>query len=271
MQSEIITQKNGKGIFDRKAWLAESQKLYLSAKLLRSEGDRNKNFFEVIDKKSPVAHEYIDIASATDKTSRLMLGYAFEMLLKSAILLMNLGAQKDTLDSKFRFYSHRLDIMANDLELSLTVDEVKLLQIASQDIVLQARYPIGKVDDDRYQSELNKRNIQLADNKMFGDMTGLYNKIKNIVAKFDNDSMNCAEFNVFRGSDFILFMRNGGGLSSRAIANFAAQFPEGNKRKSYIKENIETHAGKLALLYTYRWASFSFFEDTGKNLIPLAE
>lgn len=119
MQSEIITQKNGKGIFDRKAWLTESQKLYLSAKLLRSEGDRNKSLFHAASKKSPVVHEYIDIASATDKTSRLMLGYAFEMLLKSAILLMNLGAKKDTIDLKFRDYSHKLDRMAIDLELSL--------------------------------------------------------------------------------------------------------------------------------------------------------
>ncbi|HGD8628616.1 TPA: hypothetical protein ACI7JC_000441 [Escherichia coli] len=271
MQSEIITQKNGKGIFDRKAWLAESKKLYLSAKLLRSEGERNKNLFKITDKKSPVVHEYIDIASSTDKTSRLLLGYAFEMLLKSAILLMNLGAQKDTIDIKFRDYGHKLDRMAIDLELTLTVDELKLLKIASQDIVLQARYPIGKVDDTSYISELNKRNIQLADGKIFVDMIELYDKIKDIVARFDNDSTNCAEFNVLRGSDFILFMRNGGGLSSRAIVNFAAQFPEGNKRKSYLKEIIETHAGKFALLYTCRWASFSFFEDTGKKLIPLEE
>jgi|GEM_PF-3246640 len=271
MQSEIITQKNGKGIFDRKAWLAESKKLYLSAKFLRSEGERNKNLFKVTDKKSPVVHEYIDIASATDKTSRLMLGYAFEMLLKSAILLMNLGAQKGTLDFIFRNYSHKLDSMANDLELSLTVDEVTLLKIASQDIVLQARYPIGKIDDDRYISELNKRNIHLANNRIFLDMISLYDKIKNIVAKFDNDSTNCADFNVLRGSNFILFMRNGGGLSPRAIVNFGAQFPENNKRKSYLKEIIEIYAGKFSLLYTYRWASFSFFEDTGKKLIPLAE
>ncbi|MFP1823152.1 hypothetical protein [Lonsdalea quercina] len=271
MQSEIITQKNGKGIFDRKAWLAESKKLYLSAKLLRSEGDRNKSLLQGTNKKSPVVHEYIDIASATDKTSRLMLGYAFEMLLKSAILLMNLGAQIDTIDLKFRDYGHKLDKMAVDLELSLTIDELKLLQIASQDIVLQARYPIGKVDDDKYIAELNKRNIELANKKIFGNMVSLYDKIKSVVAKFDNDVTNCAEFNVLRGSDFIIFMRNGGGLSSRAIVTFAAQFSDGNKRKSYLKEVIETHAGKIALLYTYHWASFSFFEDTGKKLIPLAE
>ncbi len=41
-----------------------------------------------------------------------MLGYAFEMLLKSAVLLMNLGAQKDTIDLKFRDYGHKLDKMA---------------------------------------------------------------------------------------------------------------------------------------------------------------
>lgn len=271
MQSEIITQKNGKGIFDRKAWLAESKKLYLSAKLLRNEGERNKNLFKITDKKSPVVYEYIDMASSTDKTSRLLLGYAFEMLLKSAILLMNLGAQRDTIDLKFRDYGHKLDRMAVDLELALTVDELKLLKIASQDIVLQARYPIGKINDTNYITELNKRNIQLADRNIFVGMIGLYEKIKNIVAIFDNNLMNCAELNVFRGSNFILFMRSGGGLSSRAIVNFAAQFSEGNKRKSFLKEIIETHTGKFALLYTYRWTSFSFFEDTGKKLIPLEE
>ncbi|MGG9109393.1 hypothetical protein [Raoultella ornithinolytica] len=271
MQSKIITQKNGKGIFDRKAWLTESKKLYLSAKLLRNEGDRNEILFQTASKESPVVHEHIDIISATDKTSRLIMGYAFEMLLKSAILLMNLGAQKDTIDLKFRDYGHKLDRMAIDLELSLTVEELKTLQIASQDIVLQARYPIGQVNDDRYIYELNKRNVQFADKKIFGDMVNLYDKIKNVVAKFDNDETNCAEFNVFRGGDFILFMRNGGGLSSRAIVTFETNFPNGNKRKSYIKEVVETHAGKIALLYTYRWASFSFFEDTGKKLIPLAE
>ena len=76
---------------------------------------------------------------------------------------------------------------------------------------------------------------------------------------------------MFRGSDFILFMRNGGGLSSRAIVTFSAKFPDGSKRKSYLKEVIEAHSGKIALVYTYRWASFSFFEDTGKKLIPLVE
>ncbi|HGM5252954.1 TPA: hypothetical protein ACKP06_001893 [Serratia marcescens] len=270
MQSEIITQKNGKGIFDHKAWLAESKKLYLSAKILRAEGDKNKNLLHE-NNKNPVVYEYIDITSATDKTSRLMLGYAFEMLLKSAVLLMNLGAQKDTIDLKFRDYGHKLDKMAIDLELSLTPDELKLLKIASQDIVLQARYPIGKVDDDKYIGELNKRNIDLANKKIFGDMITLYDKIKNVVAKFDNDVTNCAEFNVLRGNDFVLFMRNGGGLSSRAIVTFAAHFPNSKKSKSYLKEVIEKHAGKIALLYTYRWASFSFFEDTGKKLIPLAE
>lgn len=102
-------------------------------------------------------------------------------------------------------------------------------------------------------------------------MVSLYEKIKSMIAKFDNDVKNCADFNVLRESDFILFMRNGGGLSSRAILTFAAQFPDSKKRKSYLKKVIEVHAGKIALLYTYRWASFSFFENTDKKLIPLAE
>ncbi|CAI0856685.1 hypothetical protein [Serratia fonticola] len=271
MQGEIITQKNGKGIFDRKAWLVESRKLYLSAKLLRREGDRNKDLFHVTSKELPIVYEYIDIASSTDKTSRLLLGYAFEMLLKSAILLMNLGAQKNTLDLKFRECGHKLDRMAVDLELVLTSDELQLLEMASQDIVLQARYPIGKVDDDKYISELNKRNINLANKKIFSDMISLYDKIKSVVAKFDNDVANCADFNVFRGEEFTLFMRSGGGLTSRAIVTFSEKFPKKNKSKSYIKQVIEEQAGKFSLFYIVRWPSFSFFEDTGKKLIPLVE
>lgn len=271
MQSEIITQKNGKGIFDRKAWLTESKQLYLSAKLLRSEGERNKKLLRTASKKSPIVHEYIDIASATDKTSRLMLGYAFEMLLKSAILLMNLGARKKAIENEFCNYGHKLDCMAVDLGLPLTVDELKLLKVASRDIVLNARYPIGIVDDNKYITELNERNIQLADENIFRDMVSLYDKIKSIVAKFDNDVANCANFNMLRLSEFTLFMRNGGGLSSRAIVIFSDKFPEVSKRKSYLKKAIEEHAGKVAFLYTYRWSSFSFFEDTGKKLIPLVE
>lgn len=161
--------------------------------------------------------------------------------------------------------------MAVDLGLPLTVDELKLLKVASRDIVLNARYPIGIVDDNKYITELNERNIQLADENIFRDMVSLYDKIKSIVAKFDNDVANCANFNMLRLSEFTLFMRNGGGLSSRAIVIFSDKFPKVSKRKSYLKKAIEEHAGKVAFLYTYRWSSFSFFEDTGKKLIPLVE
>ncbi|EGW8442395.1 hypothetical protein JE854_004825, partial [Escherichia coli] len=110
-----------------------------------------------------------------------------------------------------------------------------------------------------------------ADENIFSDMVSLYDKIKSIVAKFDNDVANCANFNMLRLSEFTLFMRNGGGLSSRAIVIFSDKFPEVSKRKSYLKKAIEEHAGKVAFLYTYRWSSFSFFEDTGKKLIPIVE
>ncbi|HHQ4313664.1 TPA: hypothetical protein ACSP7Z_004345, partial [Serratia fonticola] len=92
-----------------------------------------------------------------------------------------------------------------------------------------------------------------------------------VVAKFDNDVANCADFNVFRGGEFTLFMRSGGGLTSRAIVTFSEKFPKTNKSKSYIKQVVEEQAGKIALLYIVGWTSFSFFEDTGKKLIPLAE
>lgn len=271
MQEDIITSKNGKGIFNRKAWLDESKKLYLSAKLLRECGEDNKELLR--DKGGNIPYnkycDYIDMVSSTAKTSRLLLGYSFEMLLKSAVLLMNYGARKETLDKIFREYGHNLDRMAADLGLMLNKDEMILLKLSAHDVVLQARYPIRIEDDDKYIDELNKRNSQLASNEIFHDMIHLYDKIKSIVAKFDRDVNNCADFNKFRCNDFILFMRSGGGLKSRAIVTFSSSFIASNKNKLFLKSFIQEHSGKIALLYIWQWDSFEFFEDTGKKLLPL--
>ncbi|MCU1803436.1 hypothetical protein [Pectobacterium parvum] len=271
MQEDIITSKNGKGIFNRKDWLDESKKLYLSAKLLRECSEDNKELLRDNGGDIPYnkACDYIDMVSSTAKTSRLLLGYSFEMLLKSAILLMNYGARKETLDKIFREYGHNLDRMAADLGLMLNKDEMILLKLSADDIVLQARYPIKVEDDDKYIDELNERNSQLASNKTFYDMVFLYDKIKSIVAKFDRDVNNCADFNKFRCNDFILFMRSGGGLKSRAIVSFSSSFIASNKNKLFLKSFIQEHSGKIALLYIWQWDSFEFFEDTGKKLLSL--
>ncbi|MDM6972389.1 hypothetical protein QUG73_29570, partial [Klebsiella michiganensis] len=108
MANSVVTNKNGKGIFKRDEWIKESKSLYLSAKILRSQGDESKRKFSDANKNDKSIYELIDIATATDKSSRLLLGYAFELLLKSAVLLMNYGATENTISQKFKFYSHDL-------------------------------------------------------------------------------------------------------------------------------------------------------------------
>ncbi|ELB7897458.1 hypothetical protein RH801_004058 [Citrobacter freundii] len=144
MANSVVTNKKGKGIFKRDEWIKESKSLYLSAKMLRSQGDESKRKFSDANKNDKSIYELIDIATATDKSSRLLLGYAFELLLKSAVLLMNYGATENTISQKFKFYSHDLLSMIKDLELSLSDYDLNLLDLLSQDIVQQAREGANK-------------------------------------------------------------------------------------------------------------------------------
>ncbi|WP_395279280.1 hypothetical protein [Enterobacter asburiae] len=271
MNIDIITNKNGKGIFDRKAWIDESNDLFMSAKILRYESTRNRTLLEENTGRCDNIWQYADVVTSTQKTSRLLLGYAFEMLLKSAVLLMNLGASKKTLESIFHSYSHKLDSMAKDLILDLTSKDFALLKMASDDIRFNARYPVGIVNDEDYINKINERRRGLGDDSIFDDMICLYEKIKSIVVRFDRDVNKCADFNVFRGRYFTLFMRSGGGLKSRSIVCFSAVVSAENKNKKYVKKSLESECNRLSVFYTYFWDTFDFFEDTGKVLRELPD
>ncbi|EPD3512680.1 TPA: hypothetical protein ACTYX2_001684 [Klebsiella pneumoniae] len=271
MDNSIVTNRKGKGIFKREEWIKESKSLYLSAKLLRQQGGESRSKISSSKERDRSVSDLIDIVVATDKSSRLLLGYAFELLLKSAILLMNYGATKNTIYKIFKSYSHDLQAMVIDLGLTLSNYELELLKLLSQDIVQQARYPIGNVDDDEYLRIVNERSHNLANKKLFNDMICLYEKIKSIVVVFDRDVNKCADLNVFRGSYFTLFMRRGGGLRSRAIVCFTELVSTANKNKKYIKKTIESECKGLSVFYTYYWDTFDFYEDTGKCLRELPE
>ncbi|HDR2485534.1 TPA: hypothetical protein QCI05_001057 [Enterobacter ludwigii] len=271
MNNSIVTNKKGKGIFKRDEWIKESKSLYLSAKLLREKGDDCKDQFAVLKKNDKGVNDLIDISVATDKSSRLLLGYAFELLLKSAVLLMNYGATENTISQKFRSYGHDLLAMINDLELSLSDNELELLGLLSQDIVQQARYPIGILKDDSYLKVINERNSNLANNELFHDMVLLYEKLKSMVVKLDNDVENCAHFNSLAFKDLRFFMRGGGGLNARCIVIYSPGYPEDKKSKSYLKSVLDRNPTGIIRWYTAFWDEYTFYEDTGKKLIPLKD
>lgn len=271
MANSVVTNKKGKGIFKRDEWIKESKSLYLSAKILRSQGDESKRKFSDANKNDKSIYELIDIATATDKSSRLLLGYAFELLLKSAVLLMNYGATENTISQKFKFYSHDLLSMIKDLELSLSDCDLNLLDLLSQDIVQQARYPIGIIKDELYLKTINERNANLANNKLFNEMVSLYDKIKSMVVKLDNDVENCAHFNSLTFKDLSFFMRGGGGLNARCIVIYSSDYPQEKKTKSYLKSILDRNPNGIMRWYTVYWDEYNFFEDTGKKLIPLKD
>ncbi|QHA88197.1 hypothetical protein [Serratia rhizosphaerae] len=268
MKSRIITQKNGNGIFNRKEWVSESQKLYVSAKLLREQGDATRQRIREMESGSGEVTTLINIVSASDKSSRLLLGYAFEMLLKSAILLLNYGATKETIEKIFRDYGHKLDTMAKELGLDINEHEINLLRMVSKDILIQARYPLKVENDSEYIKEFNKLTSEHADSNKFIELVGLYDKIKFTICKLDKDSSNCANFNKYTCDEFSVFFRSGGGLRSRAIVLFNNPEFE-NKRKMYVKESIKNETGKFSTLFLYNWDEFEFYEDHNKKLKPI--
>lgn len=271
MTNSVVTNKKGKGIFKRDEWIKESKSLYLSAKLLRCQGDESKKAFSNVNKTEKYAYDLIDISVATDKSSRLLLGYAFELLLKSAVLLMNYGATKNTIAQKFKFYGHDLQSMIQDLELSLSDYDLSLLGLLSQDIVQQARYPVGVIKDELYVKAINERNANLANNGLFNEMICLYDKLKGIVVKLDNDVENCAHFNSLTFKELSLFMRGGGGINARCIVIYNSDYPQDKKTKSYLKSILDRKPNGIMRLYTVYWDEYRFFEDTGKKLISLKD
>ncbi|MGS7379876.1 hypothetical protein ACVMJB_06895 [Klebsiella pneumoniae] len=271
MDNSIVTNRKGKGIFKREEWIKESKSLYLSAKLLRKQGDESRGKISSSKERDGSIFDLIDIVVATDKSSRLLLGYAFELLLKSATLLMNYGATKNTIYQIFKSYSHDLQAMVIDLELSLSNYELELLKLLSQDIVQQARYPIGIVDDDKYMRIVNERSHNLANKKLFNDMILLYDKIKSTVVKLNNDTGNCATFNSLKLNDVSLFMRSGGGLNARCIVIYSSDYPQDKKTRTYLKSIIDKIPKGIRHWYAVYWNEYMFYEDTGKKLIPLID
>ncbi|MBQ0224571.1 hypothetical protein J7S47_26205, partial [Citrobacter freundii] len=172
--------------------------------------------------------------------------------------------------SKSSIYSTKPS-MIKDLELSLSDYDLNLLDLLSQDIVQQARYPIGIIKDELYLKTINERNANLANNKLFNEMVSLYDKIKSMVVKLDNDVENCAHFNSLTFKDLSFFMRGGGGLNARCIVIYSSDYPQEKKTKSYLKSILDRNPNGIMRWYTVYWDEYNFFEDTGKKLIPLKD
>ncbi|WP_323176053.1 hypothetical protein [Pantoea ananatis] len=268
---DLIVHNKGKGIFDRNEWVKESKNLFVSAKLLRTKGRELKESLcsENVGSKSFV--ENLDVINSTNKSSRLLLGYAFELLLKSAILIRNYGAKKTTIDKIFRSYGHKMDQILSDLDIDLDQNEINILKLSSNDVVDFARYPVSAYEDAKYIDEYNKRIKSLDDDALFGSMELLYEKLKSIIIKKDRDSNNCAHFNTLKLDGVTLFMRFGGGVSARAIANYHDDFPDQDKSKLKLFELIKKQTKGNYVFFTIFWNEYDFFEDTGEKLKHLKD
>ncbi len=270
-----INNKNGNGIYNRSAWLRESERLYKSALILRAEGISKKDILKESDSFGENGVELIYIIESTNKSSRLLLGYAFEMLLKSGVLVLNYGAQPKTLQNIFkRDCGHNLRKMCASLSIDLTTDESNLLDLAEKDIVSQARYPITPISDNDYIEDLNVMSKNMGNEEVFNKLKILYQKLKSIITSLDKSDGNFAFLNsIVFDNDGVVFSRAGGKLPPRVIIKFSTkQKKSGVKTKDTLKYMLEVMQqsnkafSPTVLVY---WDKSEFFEDTGNKLVPI--
>ncbi|MCG7368304.1 hypothetical protein MHZ90_19580 [Pantoea sp. ACRSH] len=270
MKKPFVNNK-GKGIFSRQDWINESLSLYISAKILRKQSIINSGTSLKVECADINAYHPSILITASNKSSRLLIGYSLELLLKSAVLLMNYGAKKQTIEGKFRKYGHDLILMAQDLELPISKRDSTLLSYCSEDIRSYARYPVSVYEDDHYNNEFKKRHSNLADDDLFSEIVHLYDRLKSIIVNLDNSVEDCAEYTELIFKDLTLFMRVGGGIKARAIVSYIGNYPTEKRTKAHLKVILNNFPNGLARLYTTYWDEYDFFEDNGKVLLPLRD
>ncbi|MCH1919726.1 hypothetical protein L9G15_09800 [Shewanella sp. A3A] len=231
-----------RGIFSKNGWLEESSIQLRSSNLLREIGEDALGRLEKIScsdqKMDRAVVGIINDREAVNKTSYLLLGYAFELLLKGGILSMYVHLPKQLFDNDIRReYGHNLKKMAEELEIGLSNDDVLLLENLEKDIIDFARYPISNCENKDFTNAINNQRIRFSNNELYGKYVQLYEHIKGKVLKVNSSSDDPAfSLTATMDEDGYFIYMSGGTLSNRMVYKFSTvqkQNGEDNKEKLY--------------------------------------
>lgn len=174
-----------KGTFSKSDWLSESRTQLRSAEMLRLIASEKLKELGLLQEKykgrrvpSNEVTALLDDRHSANKTSFLLLGYAFELLLKSGILSIYVGLPKSLFEKDIKSkYGHNLSLMAKDLSVDLSKGDKHLLSELKKDILFKARYPTSSNDIDSYYRDSNWATSKFNDD-IFTKYLKLYHKME---------------------------------------------------------------------------------------------
>lgn len=226
------------GNYSKTGWLKESRLQMRSSHILRDVGLQCAKQIEDLKQISGgiinTGDEFIPLCDdrhAANKSSYLLLGYSFELLLKSGVVSIYEGLPKKLFDSDIQSkYSHKLIAMCEDLGIDLNPKERELLNALRNDLINSARYPVKANSTKEYCIISNQNTSRYNDDKLYKEYLSLYERIYDLIKKIDATSCN-PKMSYFIGidEDGYFIYRSGGMLPTMMIYKFSKQQEECNE------------------------------------------
>ncbi|HCE2124829.1 hypothetical protein [Vibrio parahaemolyticus] len=195
-QSNIIKNSGERGTHNKYDWKKEARSKRRSAIRLREFASQTyQNFLDEqsTNLEQKPRNRVLDLLSereSLNKDSFLLIGYAIELLLKSAFLSLLIYAPKSLVEKNFEVYGHKLRKIAESLHLDLTESELILLEILGSYIVRETRYPVTSNSVDDYCSKSNDISVYINEASNFQIALSLYNKIETFLEGSDGTTNN---------------------------------------------------------------------------------
>ncbi|HCG6075356.1 TPA: hypothetical protein NJ097_003492 [Vibrio parahaemolyticus] len=198
-QNSIIRNSGERGTHSKYHWKEEARSKRLSAIRLREVA--SNTYQSYLDEKSISVKQGVRMShnrvldllgerNALNKDSFLLIGYAIELLLKSAFLSLLVFAPKLLVEKNFERYGHKLRSIAETLRLDLTDPELILLEMLGSYIVRETRYPVTSESVEDYCSKSNNITNYVNKTNNFQLALSLYGKIEKSLDGIDGTTDN---------------------------------------------------------------------------------
>ncbi|MDP9421674.1 MAG: hypothetical protein M3Q19_02360 [Pseudomonadota bacterium] len=250
-----LIRYSGKGIFSHGEWQKEGDGLYESARILRAAWRvKRRSFFrqiKITERPSGYGRSLI-LLEGLPRSSVLLLGYAAEMYLKSGALRAYGHCPQALFERDLRKrFGHKLIVLAEEVEFPLTEKARDHLQLLTDFIEEDARYPITPQEGIEYTRQWNARTAAAQGDEAFREYCTLVRAIDKHVSRIDQDESNPSVFLGQKiGADGFLVQRIGGNLGPRVTYRPSTSLIEkGETAPDDIKALLDPERHDLLLHY----------------------
>jgi hypothetical protein len=262
-----LLRYQSKGIFNHGEWLKEGGGLFESARILRAAWLLKRRTFRRelrISERPPSFARSVTLLEGLPRSSVLLLGYAAEMYLKSGALRAYGHCPQALFERDLRKrFGHKLVVLAEEVEFPLSPEDRNQLQLLTDFIEEEARYPITPQEGVEYTRQWNARTRAAQDDKAFRGYCALVKAIHKHVGRIDQDESNPSVFMGQKiGDDGFIVQRIGGNLGPRVTYRPSSILIEsGDTTPDAIKALLDPDEHHILLHY---WDESVIVEDQPK-------